>query len=60
MLDIASYQDIVVRFKDETCWKTDGVEVDKIEFKNGFVLFMKDDKAVAIYNDDVVDGIEFQ
>ena len=60
MLDIASYQDIVVNFKDNTRWRTDGVRVNKIEFKDGFVFFMKDDNAVAIYNDDIVDGIEFQ
>lgn len=60
MLDIAINQEIIVRFKDGTCWETYGLEVDKIEFKNRFVLFMNGDKAVAIYNDDIVEGIEFQ
>ena len=60
MLNIASYQDIIVKFKDGTCWETDGVEVNKIEYKDRFVLFMNGDKAVAIYNDDIVEGIEFQ
>lgn len=59
MLDVASYQGIIVRFKDKTWWKTDGLEVNKIKFKNGFVFFMEDDKAVAIYNDDIVVSIEF-